>query len=290
MELVSDFNALLSSIQPGEDDISAAKAAHEKVREELRTDDDSKDAHKDTFLSGSYARRTAINDINDVDVIWVLDIDHSVTEPEVLLAWVQSILAKYYKETKRQGRSVGANTPDGVWLDIVPAALISNDDGPLWIPDREARVWVQTHPKGQIAGTIAKNKATNGYFVQVVKLMKFWRDRLPNESCKLKSYILETLIHDTIGSPSSLAAAVVNLLEGIERKYGSYRKTNIMPVIPDSAYPSVNVAKHWKSEDFKAFLAQVKTAAATARSAYDNTDEAASRKLWRQIFGSSFGQ
>jgi hypothetical protein len=290
MELVSDFNALLSSIQPGEDDISAAKAAHEKVRDELRTDDDSKDAHKDSFLSGSYARRTAINDINDVDVIWVLDIDHSVTEPEVLLAWVQSILAKYYKETKRQGRSVGANTPDGVWLDIVPAALISNDDGPLWIPDREARVWVQTHPKGQIAGTIAKNKATNGYFVQVVKLMKFWRDRLPNESCRLKSYILETLIHDTIGSPSSLAAAVVNLLEGIERKYGSYRNTNIMPVIPDSAYPSVNVAKHWKSEDFKAFLTQVKTAAATARSAYDNSDEAASRKFWRQIFGSSFGQ
>lgn len=290
MELVSDFNALLSSIQPGEDDVSAAKAAHEKVREELRTDDDSKDAHKDTFLSGSYARRTAINDINDVDVIWMLDVDHSVTEPEVLLAWVQSTLAKYYKETKRQGRSVGANTPDGVWLDIVPAALISNDDGPLWIPDREARVWVQTHPKGQIAGTIAKNKGTHGYFVQVVKLMKFWRDQLPHESCKLKSYILETLIHDTIGSPSSLAAAVVNLLEGTESKYGSYRNTNIMPFIPDPAYPSVNVAKHWKSEDFKAFLAQVKTAAATARSAYDNSDEAASRKLWRQIFGSSFGQ
>src|SRR5580693_9900945 len=98
MELVSDFNALLSSIQPGEDDVSAAKAAHEKVREELRTDDDSKDAHKDTFLSGSYARRTAINDINDVDVICILDIDHKITTPDVLLSWVQGILSDYYKE------------------------------------------------------------------------------------------------------------------------------------------------------------------------------------------------
>src|SRR5260370_10992635 len=239
MELVSDFNAFLSSIQPGDDDIAAAKAAHEKVREELRTDDDSKDAHRDTLLSGSYARGTAINDINDVDVIWVLEIDHSATEPEVLLAWVQSILAKYYKETKRQGRSVGANTLDGVWLDIVPAALISNDDGPLRIPDREARVWVQTHPKGQISGTIAKNKATNGYFVQVVKLMKFWRDRLPNESCKLKSYILETLIHDTIGSPSSLAAAVVNLLEGIERKDDSHLNTHTLRDLPHPPHPSL---------------------------------------------------
>ena len=36
------------------------------------------------LLSGSYARRTAINDINDVDVICILDIDHTITGPEVV--------------------------------------------------------------------------------------------------------------------------------------------------------------------------------------------------------------
>ena len=110
-------------LQPGETDVAAAKAAHEKVREELRTDEESKEAHKDTFLSGSYARSTAINDINDVDVICILDLDHRITEPEVCLAWIQGILARYYKETKRQGRSVGASAAKGVWLDIVPATL-----------------------------------------------------------------------------------------------------------------------------------------------------------------------
>ena len=69
MELSSDFKDLLSSIQPGDQDVTDAKAAHEKVREQLRNDSEFKDAHKDTFLSGSYARHTAINDINDVDVI-----------------------------------------------------------------------------------------------------------------------------------------------------------------------------------------------------------------------------
>lgn len=290
MDLVGDFNALLSSIQPGENDVAAAKAAHEKVREELRTDNESKDAHKDTFLSGSYARRTAINDINDVDIIWALDIDHNVTEPEVLLAWVQGILARHYKETKRQGRSVGANTPSGVWLDIVPACQVWGDDGPLWIPDREARAWVQTHPKGQIAASRNKNEITNGYFVQVVKLMKFWRDRLLTDSCKVKSYILEALIHGAIGSSSSHANAIVNVLEGVERKYGWYRNTNTVPTIPDPGYPSVNVAKHWTSGDFTEFMQQVKAAAATARAAYDSSDEAVSRKLWRKVFGPQFGQ
>jgi Second Messenger Oligonucleotide or Dinucleotide Synthetase domain len=290
VELASDFSAFLSSIQPGEDDITAAKTAHETVRERLRTDEDSKEAHKDTFLSGSYARRTAINEINDVDVICILDLDHRITEPEVCLAWIQGILARYYKETKRQGRSVGANAAKGVWLDIVPATLVSADDGPLWIPDREAREWVQTHPKGQIAAGVSKNKATNGYFVQVVKLLKFWRDRLGTDPCNPKSYILEALIHGTIGNPSSHAAAIVNVLEGLESSYGSYRNTNRVPVISDPGYTSVNVAKRWAAKEFTDFMVQVKSSAATARSAFNSSDEAAGRKLWRQLFGSNFGQ
>ena len=205
MELSSDFKALLSSIQPGDQDVTDAKAAHEKVREQLRNDSEFKDAHKDTFLSGSYARHTAINDINDVDVICVVDINRDITKSEVVLAWTQGILGKYYKETKLQGRSVGAQAAKGVWLDIVPATPIAADDGPLWIPDRQANEWVKTHPKGQIQAATDKNKDTSGYYVQVVKLMKFWRDRLPRESCRLKSYILESMIHGNIGSPTSHA-------------------------------------------------------------------------------------
>jgi hypothetical protein len=162
------------------------------------------------------------------------------------------------------------------------------DDGPLWIPDREARAWVQ--PKGQIAAATDKNKATNGYFVQVVKLLKFWRDRLPTESCKLKSYILESLIQRSIRSPSFHAAAVVNVLEGIEDTYGACRNTGAVPTISDPGYASVNLAKHWQPKDFTDFIVKVKAAAGLARRAFDSQDEAASRKLWRQVFGLQFGQ
>jgi hypothetical protein len=290
VELASDFKAFLSSIQPADDEVAAAKAAHEQVRDELKTDSESKDAHEDTFLSGSYARRTAINDINDVDVICILDIDRTITAPEVLLSWVEAILSKYYEEVRPQGRSIGAEGKDGVWLDIVPATPVNGADGPLWIPDREAKQWVQTHPKGQIAACNDRNKTTNGYFVQVVKLLKAWRDRLPTKSCQLKSYILESLIHKTIGSPSSHAGAIVSVLEGIESSYGPYRGTNIVPAITDPGYASVIVTKHLPVKEFDDFMIQVKSAAQTARSAFDNNDEASSRKLWRQLFGSQFGE
>lgn len=290
MELVSNFSAFLSSLQPDEDDVGDAKAAHEKVRDELRTDEDSKEAHKDTFLSGSYARRTAINDINDVDVICVFDIDHTTTAPEVVLRWLEGILSDYYKEPRPQGRSVGAKAAKGVWLDIVPATLVSADDGPLWIPDRNAKEWVQTHPKGQIAAGISKNKDTDGYFVQTVKLLKAWRDRLPTESCRVKSYILETLIHQTIGKPASHAASIVNVLEGVERSYGAYRNTGTVPALYDPGYPTINVTKRWPAKEFDDFMAQIKSAATTARTAFDSSDENESRRLWRQLFGSKFGQ
>lgn len=290
MEFPSGFGRYVSSLEPDDDAVTAAKCAHEKVREQLKTDEDTKDAHKDTFLSGSYARHTAIHDINDVDVICIIDIDHTITEPEVVLSWLQGVLSKYYKETRLQGRSIGASAAKGVWLDIVPSTPVSADDGPLWIPDRDAKEWVQSHPKGQIAAATSKNKATDGYYVQTVKLLKAWRDRLPTEKSKPKSYILETLVHQTIGSPSSHARAVVSVLEGIQSSYGFYRGTSIVPPITDPGYFSVNVAKRWTSDDFDAFLDQVKPAAETARKALDATDETESRKLWRKLFGSTFGQ
>lgn len=290
MELTSDFKALLSSIEPKAAHVAAAKSAHEEVREQLRTDEESKEAHKDTFLSGSYARSTAINDINDVDVICLLDINQGITPPEVVLAWMHAILSRYYSVTKRQGRSVGVQAAKNVWLDIVPSTPIASDAGPIWIPDREAHEWVASHPKGQIAAAVNQNKATNGYYVQVVKLMKFWRDRLPRESCRPKSYVLETLVYRTVGYPTSHAGAVVNVLEGIERTYGAFRNTNTVPSIPDPGYSSVNVAKRWASNEFDEFMTEVQAAALIARQALDQSDEATSRRLWRRLFGDGFGQ
>lgn len=290
MELSGEFSNYVSSLEPGEDAVAAAKAAHEKLRERLRSDEDTKEAHKDTYLSGSYARHTAIHNINDVDVICIVDIDHADTEPELVLSWLHGVLSKYYKETRLQGRSIGASAAKGVWLDVVPSTPVSADDGPLWIPDRDARQWVQTHPKGQMAAATSKNKVTNGYHVQVVKLLKAWRDRLPTEKSKPKSYILETLVHQTIGLPSSYARAVVNVLEGIQTSYGFYRGTAIVPQIPDPGHSSVNVAKRWASDNFNAFLEQVNAAAETARKALDEKDEVESRKLWRKLFGATFGQ
>lgn len=290
MELANHFKGLLGRIEPSDSHVAKAKKAHEVLRQHLRDHEEIGKAHKDAYLSGSYARHTAIKNIKDVDVICVLDIDKDLTEPIVLLRWLEQALLNYYDDVRVQGRSIGITTSDGFCLDLVPGTPQNGDDGPLWIPDREAKAWVGTHPKGQIEFARARNASTDGFYVQTVKLMKHWRDRVPSELARPKSYVLETLVAETMGSspPLSHAKAVVTVLEGMCDRHGCWVGTGSVPTIADPGYPSVNVAKRWRPTEFDAFMEQTQTAATTARTALEESDEEASVKGWRRLFGIEF--
>lgn len=289
MDLNGHFEGLLGRIEPGARHVSKAKKAHELLRERLEDDEQVREAHEDTFLSGSYARHTAIEDIKDVDVICVLDIDKDKTEPLVLLRWLEGALLRYYDDVRLQGRSVGVTTDEGFCLDVVPGPPKGDSDGPLWIPDREAKEWVATHPKGQIEFARDRNASTDGFHVQTVKIVKFWRDRLP-ESVRPKSYVLETLVAGALDAspPACHAAAVVRVLEGIWTTYSPWVESGKVPAIADPGYAAVNVAKRWQAEEFDGFMTRVKSAAATARQAWKETDQARSVAGWRRLFGDDF--
>ena len=122
MDLAGHFQGLLSRIEPDQADVTKAKKSHEALRETLRKDGEIGKAHLDTYLSGSYARHTAINDIKDVDVICVLDIDKDVTAPIVVLRWLEAALGNYCSDVRLQGRSTGITTTDGFCLDVVPGS------------------------------------------------------------------------------------------------------------------------------------------------------------------------
>lgn len=289
MELESYFNGLLQNIEPSTSTVEQAQSAHKKLRTILENDEDIAESNPDTYLTGSYARHTAINDIKDVDVILLIEIDKDITTPEMVIAWIHQILQKYYEQIRVQGRSVRVTTDTGFDLDVVPATLVSSPDGPVWIPDREAQEWVKTHPKGQIAFGIAKNKATNGYYKKLVKIMKHWKDRILNKTARPNSYIIETLVAESlISTPQSCGQGVVDVLKFIYTKYSPYLNTGKVPVISDPGYPSVNVAKRWEFGEFSAFMQEVKSAWSTASAALIERDINKSVTLWKVLFGEKF--
>ena len=108
MELDSHFAGLLSNIEPDSDAVKAAKDAHEELRKLIKDDDQISQANPESYLSGSYARHTAIKDIKDVDIIVLLDlnIQDPNTQPHTVIAWVQASLQKHYSKVRSQGRSI----------------------------------------------------------------------------------------------------------------------------------------------------------------------------------------
>lgn len=289
MELASSFEGLLGRIEPDSEHVKRAKRAHEKLRQQIRDHEVVKEAHKETYLSGSYARHTAIKNIKDVDVICVVDIDKDTNEPIVVLRWLEGAMLDYYSEVRLQGRSIGITTVEGLELDLVPGTPIGDDDGPLWIPDREAKAWVRTHPKGQIEFCSERNASSGGFHVQTVKLLKHWRDRISPASARPKSYVLEAMIAAMMSpQPSSHARAVLSVLEGTQRTYKSWVGTGTVPTIRDPGYSSVDVAKRWESAEFDAFIGRAEAACEVARAALDETDEGKSAAAWRRLFGPEF--
>lgn len=289
MEMTSYFKGLLKNIEPDPNNVKLARKSHEEVRDFLIVDDEISKANPETFLSGSYARETAINDIKDVDIVLIIDLDRSITEPVVTLAWLQVSLQNKYSKVKQQGRSVNVVNDKGFSLDIVPATPLSNRSGPLWIPDREAKAWVSTHPKKQIKFSSERNKDTEGYYVHLIKIIKFWRDRLISEKAKPNSYIIESLISKCIVSKQdSYGNAVKNIFYYIYFTYKSYLNVGSVPNISDPGYGKVNVAKRWNFDEFSAFMTKVDASYNIAIEALKSDDESESIKLWRKLFGNKF--
>jgi len=289
VELDSYFRGLLASIEPDPSAVAIAKKCHEELRSTLQSDEEVSKADPDSFLAGSYARHTAIRDIKDVDIILLLDLDQNGTAPEVVVAWVQAALQRYYSKVRPQGRSVRVTTDGDFELDVVPAVPMSRRDGPVWIPDRDAAQWVPTHPKGQIAFSVQRNADTEQYYKHLVKMMKYWRDRLPSALARPNSYIIESLVASQISvKPAYYAHAVVRMLSGVDSAYSVHVAAKIVPNIPDPGYSTVNVAKRWKLGEFQAFMEAVKKARGIAEAALKSEDEDKSVALWRELFGNRF--
>lgn len=160
---------------------------------------------------------------------------------------------------------------------------------PLWIPDREAEQWDETHPLAQLAATAEKNSACNGHFVNIVKALKWWRTSQQPKPKYPKSYPLEHLLWlNCPNAITSVAEGVVMALEAIRNNYRAHAAVYQTPFIPDHGVPAHNVLARVSGIDFAAFHSLVNDAAGQARRAFDEPDKRKSASLWRDLFGNKF--
>lgn len=159
---------------------------------------------------------------------------------------------------------------------------------PLWIPDRNAGEWTDTNPLQQLVWTRSKNARCNGYYLDAVRSVKWWRqlqDDLPKYP---KGYPVEHMVgYCCPDDIESVGEGVTLSLEGIKNEFARNISQGTMQVLYDHGVDQ-DVLRNLSFDEFKAFYERVSDAATLAREALDADTVSESATKWRELFGNKF--
>lgn len=215
-EVESFLWQIVAEIEPTSNQKEGARRSHNHLRDLLCTGQ-MKNRIIDHYLSGSYARDTAIRPLDDVDIIFVVDpkpwldgwqalYDTVLPEPSKILdSFANAIRYRYpVSSVYGQRRSVRLSL-EHLDIDVVPAVRVSPlDPRVIKVPDSDSNKWILSAPKIHEEKATNVNKKNNGKIKPLIKLLKFWNGNLPS-TVKMKSFVIETMavrVFDTIPCPS----------------------------------------------------------------------------------------
>lgn len=204
---------MVRQIEPSFARKSAASRSHNYLREAL---DSGKFRTRilDSYLSGSYARDTAISPIDDVDIVVVVDpsgwkrglFAANPAPGRILQSFASAIRYRYpATRVKVQRRSVRLNMHHlDIDIDVVPAVTVGGDPHRIEIPDADSGDWIVSAPRLHTILATDINQQRHGRFKPTVKLLKNWNSQLP-KATRLKSFAVETMaarIFQSVSIPS----------------------------------------------------------------------------------------
>lgn len=304
MYLHSSYETFLGNIRPNQKDIDTASEAHEGIRAYLRGEGGLAQ-YSDSFLAGSYRRRTAITPVKDVDVV-CLTTYTTQDDPVHVLGELRRVLGRNYKfdDTVANRRSVMVKLDDTpLTLDIVPAIATGGRKNPIYVPDRgskgELKGWILSHPYRHV--TLAEERSAASpkihradSYLSTVKMMRWWRhDQWRNEPKEKqrhpKGFLIEVMCLRLMpATASEWAELVFGTMNAVAREYGGYLGSGRAPVLDDPALPGTPIRTKMAAADFDLFLRKLDDARRTLEAAIRSTDATESARLYRAVFGEAF--
>ncbi len=202
-------------------------------------------ARPDIYPQGSLRIGTTVRPVGrqeyDLDLVCQFLLDwQRITNPVVLLDVVENRLRQHdaYKTMiERKNRCIRVKYANEFHLDILPACPdLTSGNGCVMVPDREAKEWKASNPKGYAAWFESQTRLLKAVVLErveplpaqeplevktplklVVQLMKRWRDIAYTEKPDLApiSIVLTTLAGLHYGGQQSVNQALSRVLEGI---------------------------------------------------------------------------
>ncbi|MBD8057871.1 nucleotidyltransferase [Cellulomonas sp. JH27-2] len=205
------------NLDPGER--RHAQDLHREIRELLEDNGQV----KDSFLQGSFARKTMLKPLKDVDIVIILASDawpglDGPSGPAQAMEFFRRCVAEHWPGALfDQGEAPAAKALrvhlPGVefTIDLVPA-LDDADGRYVLIGDRELGEWIPSNTRIQITNVQKRNVLTGGTFVHQVRMFKALIKHHP-ELDFFKGIAAESLAYQVITASVAPQEALLKLLQ-----------------------------------------------------------------------------
>ena len=260
---------------------------HIELREKLETKLEFKGKDDDetySFLTGSYARDTAIRPPKDVDFFIVLnDEKYGDLKPSELLNLLEKTLKEILPDITifQQTHSVTIEYDEEFSIDVIPAFEINSELYKIPHVSENSDSWLESNPKIHGEKLTEANDTTNGLLVPLVKLLKAWK----RDKCSyVKSFHLELLTIEIINNFDSDIESYAN---GINLFFGGASNYLENSCVVDPANSDNFVDDYFTDDERENLKYLINTEATIAQNAVNlenngKTDEAI--KEWAKIF------
>jgi hypothetical protein len=286
--LDNDF-LLTYAKKPSEALVKLANEEHPRVRKVLG------DSDYETFLQGSYKNGTALEDMNDVDIVAVRRSPPTHGTLEERWAFLaRDVTQRLQQEPRftgrwtREDKCIRLNTQEGLKIDIVPAISASGNPAsdPITLYSVRERRETKNWPRGHQEGARRKGTATNGHYKQAVRLFKWWRNCHFSSRRVAPSYYLECLLYSMPDKlfGGDLATWFVELARTIGHRFPDARAWHSQTLPRLAGKGNLLSSEEWGARDFEQFRSALARSLLHAERAMAALDKKAAQDAWRAAF------
>ena len=244
---------------------------------------------------GSYALGTLIkpvddNDEYDADIQIVMNPNPKWGAKDYVLAINRTLAGNktYADKLRLKTRCVTVDYAGDFHLDVVPRVTIK---GKHYVCNRIDNKFEETDGNGYREWFNEKNRITDGNLKRVVRLLKYLRDH--KNSFTAESILLTTLagniITESDEGTEAVSTVAVTLATILSRMSDYLQQHPNMPEIKNPVLPTENFNRHWDQRRYANFRNRIQSYAQTAQRAKAEPLVDKAVKLWRDLFGDSFG-
>lgn len=243
-----------------------------------------------SFLQGSFARKTMLKPLKDVDIVIVLKAEYwdelsGPKGPRTAMGWFRSAVAEVWQDAKfDHGNKPSAKALRVTFadldfdIDLVPA--FEDDDELVLIGDRDQQCWEPSNTRRQGRVVSERNQDTRGRFVHQVRELKALV-KSKNSLEFVKGIVVESLAFATIYRETPDKYAVTDVLE--------HARTAVLVQVLDPAGDD-DVTTKWTRAERQIAADSFARMATQAREALDleGSDSDAALDVWHALFGDPF--